>query len=372
MSRNLARIAFLAGAMVVVSALAPALANAAIDPATIDPAAAIPTGPEVRTGKLANGLTYYIRQNKQPAHRLELRLVVKAGSILEDDDQLGLAHFVEHMAFNGSTHFKGHEVVSYLQSLGMRRGADLNAYTSFDETWYLLPVPTERREDVDKGFTILEDWAHGLAFDEADIDKERGVILEESRLHKGAGERVSRALMPKLLNGSRYAERLAIGKDELIRTFKPDALRRFYRDWYRPDLMAVIAVGDVESDELERQIRAHFGPLQNPAYARPRTWAAIRPREGSEGLVVTDPELQVNTVSLYYPVHQAAAVGTFGGYRDKLLQSLFETMLAQRLAELAQQPSPPYLAASSGLAQMTSRYRAYVARATLGAGGSAP
>jgi zinc protease len=364
MSRSLVRIAFLAAA---ISSMAPALTSAAIDPA-----AAIPTGPEVRIGKLANGLTYYIRRNAQPARRLELRLVVKAGSILEDDDQLGLAHFVEHMAFNGSTHFKGHEVVSYLQSVGMRRGADLNAFTSFDETWYLLPVPTARQEDIDKGFTILEDWAHGIAFNEADIDKERGVILEESRLHKGAGDRVSRALMPKLLNGSRYAERLAIGKDDLIRTFKPEALRRFYRDWYRPDLMAVIAVGDVEPDELERQIRAHFGPLQNPVYARPRTWAEIRPREGSEALVVTDPELQVNTVSLYYPVHQAAAPGTYGGYRDKLLESLFENMLAQRLAELTQQASPPFLGASSSLGQMTSRYRAYVARATLGAGGTAP
>jgi zinc protease len=340
--------------------------------AAIDPSAAIPTGPEVRIGKLANGLTYYIRQNKQPSRRLELRLVVKAGSILEDDDQLGLAHFVEHMAFNGSTHFKGHEVVSYLQSLGMRRGADLNAFTSFDDTWYLLPVPAGRQEDIDKGFTILEDWAHGIAFNEADIDKERGVILEESRLHKGAGDRVNRALMPKLFNGSRYAERLAIGKDDLIRSFKPDALRRFYRDWYRPDLMAVIAVGDVEPDELERQIRAHFGALQNPADARPRTWAEIRPREGSEGLVVTDPELQVNTVSLYYPVRQAPTPGTYGGYRDKLLEGLFESMLAQRLAEVAQQPSPPFLNASSGLGQMTPRYRAYVARATLGAGGAAP
>jgi zinc protease len=365
MSRILVRIAFVAAAAV--SSLVPGLACAAIDPA-----AAIPNGPDVRTGRLANGLTYYIRQNKVPARRLELRLVVKAGSILEDDDQLGLAHFVEHMAFNGSTHFKGHEVVSYLQSVGMQRGADLNAFTSFDETWYLLPVPTARQEDIDKGFTILEDWAHGIAFNEADIDKERGVILEESRLHKGAGDRVSRALMPKLLNGSRYAERLAIGKDELIRTFKPDALRRFYRDWYRPDLMAVIAVGDVEPDKLERQIRRHFGPLQNPADARPRTWAEIRPREGSEGLVVTDPELQVNTVSLYYPVHQAAAPGTYGGYRDKLLESLFETMLAQRLAEVAQQPNPPFLGASSSLGTVTSRYRAYVARATLGAGGTAP
>jgi zinc protease len=333
---------------------------------TIDPNAAIPAGPGVRIGKLPNGLTYYIRQNKLPARRLELRLVVKAGSILEDEDQRGLAHFVEHMAFNGSTHFKRHEIVSYLQSLGMRFGADLNAYTSFDETWYLLPVPTARQEDIDKGFTILEDWAHGIAFNEADIDRERSVILEEARTHKGAGERVNRALSPKLYNGSRYAERIAIGTDESIRGFRPEALRRFYRDWYRPDLMAVVAVGDAEPEELERQIKAHFGALQNPPDARPRQWEAIRPRERTEGLVVTDPELQVNTVALYYPVRPADPPGTYGSYRNKLLENLFEAMLAQRLAELSQQANPPFLGAGSSLAQMTPRYRAYVARATLG------
>jgi zinc protease len=370
MSRNLVRTIVhnsVLAAAAAIALLAPPLAVSAIDLA-----ASIPTGPEVRIGKLSNGLSYYIRHNAQPARRLELRLVVKAGSILEDDDQQGLAHFVEHMAFNGSTHFKRHEVVSYLQSIGMRFGADLNAFTSFDETWYLLPVPTARQEDIDKGFTILEDWAHGIAFEDADIDRERSVILEESRMHKGAGERVSRALMPKLFNGSRYAERLAIGKDELIRSFKPEALRRFYRDWYRPELMAVIAVGDVEPEELERQIRAHFGALRNPDNARPRTWEEIRPRERSEGLVVTDPELPVNSVAVYYPVRGAGAPGTYGGFRDKLLERLFESMLSQRLAELSQLPAPPYLGASSGLGQMTPRYRAYVSRATLGGGGTAP
>jgi zinc protease len=365
MSRLPGRIAVLAVALV--SSLVSSLACAAVDLA-----ASIPTGPDVRIGKLPNGLTYYIRRNAIPTRRLELRLVVKAGSILEDDDQRGLAHFVEHMAFNGSTHFRRHEVVSYLQSIGMRFGADVNAFTSFDETWYLLPVPTARQEDIAKGFTILEDWAHGIAFNDADIDRERSVILEESRTHKGAGERVSRALMPKLFNGSRYAERLAIGDDDLIRTFKPDALRRFYHDWYRPELMAVIAVGDADPDELERQIRAHFGPLRNPDNARPRTWEEIRPRERTEGLVVTDPELPVNSVSLYYPVRRAAAPGTYGAYRDKLLASLSDTMLSQRLAELAQQASPPFLSAGSSLGQMTPRYRAYVARATLGPGGTAP
>jgi zinc protease len=353
-------------------AAAAALLVPGLSQAALDPNALIPTGPEVKVGKLANGLTYYIRQNKAPQRRLELRLVVKAGSILEDEDQRGLAHFLEHMAFNGSTHFKRHEVVSYLQSIGMRHGADLNAFTSFDQTWYILPVPTARQEDIDKGFTILEDWAHGLTLDEADIERERSVVLEEARVHKGAGERVQKALMPKQYNGARYADRLAIGTDESIRSFKPEALRRFYRDWYRPDLMAVVAVGDVEPEELERQIKAHFGQLRNPASPRPRVYEEIRPRDHDDAVIVTDPELQVSSVALHYPVRPAAPFNTVGAFRERLLNSLVQGMLAQRLAERSQQPSPPFLNASSGLATVTPRYRAYVAAATLGAGGAAP
>ena len=173
----------------------------------------IPVGPQVKVGKLANGLTYYIQKNGKPEKKLELRLVVKAGSVLEDDDQQGLAHFVEHMAFNGSTNFKKHELVSYLQSIGVKWGADLNAYTSFDETVYILPIPTDKRDNVDKGFTVLEDWAHGLTLNDADIDKERDIVLDESRQGKGAGDRMNKVLMPKFYNGSRYAQRLPIGQD---------------------------------------------------------------------------------------------------------------------------------------------------------------
>ena len=180
----------------------------------------IPVGPQVKVGKLANGLTYYIQKNGKPEKKLELRLVVKAGSILEDDDQQGLAHFTEHMAFNGSTNFKKHELISYLQSIGVKFGADLNAYTSFDETVYILPIPTDKRENVDKGFLVLEDWAHGLTMNDADIDKERGIVLEEPRLGKGAGDRMNKVLMPKIFNGSRYAERLPIGQEAILKNFK--------------------------------------------------------------------------------------------------------------------------------------------------------
>jgi zinc protease len=357
---------------VLAAAIAAALLAPAVSSAAFDPNAVVPTGPEVRIGKLPNGLTYYIRQNKFPSRRLELRLVVKAGSILEDEDQRGLAHFTEHMAFNGSTHFKKHELVSWLQSIGVKFGADLNAYTSFDETVYILPVPTDKQEHIDKAFTILEDWAHGIAFEDAAIDQERSIILEESRTRKGVGDRVNKVLLPKVFGGSLYADRLAIGKDEVIRSFRPEALRRFYRDWYRPELMAVVAVGDVEPEALEKQIEAHFGPLRNPASPRPRNYVPIPPLPATEALAVTDREMPINEVTVRYPVSATPERGTYGSYRVRLLERLTGAMLSQRLGELSQQPSPPFLSASSGLAQLTPRYRAWQARAILGAGGSTP
>jgi zinc protease len=262
--------------------------------------------------------------------------------------------------------------VSYLQSIGVKFGADLNAYTSFDETVYILPVPTDKQEHIDKAFTILEDWAHGVAFEDAAIDQERSIILEESRTRKGVGDRVNKVLLPKVFGGSLYAERLPIGKDEVIRSFKPEALRRFYRDWYRPELMAVVAVGDVEPEELEKQIKAHFGPLQNPASPRPRNYVDIPPLAATEALAVTDREMPINEVSVRYPVSATPDRSTYGAYRVRLLERLAGAMLSQRLVEVSQQPNPPFLGASSGLAQMTSRYRVWQARATLGAGGAAP
>jgi len=175
--------------------------------------APLPVNPHLRTGKLDNGLTYYIQQNSRPAKRVELRLVVKAGSILEDVDQQGLAHFTEHMAFDGTRHFEKHELISYLQSLGVKFGADLNAYTSFNETVYILPIPTDKPDNLKTGFQVLQDWAQGVTMDGAAIDKERNVVLEEARLGKGAGDRMMRKLLPEIYNGSRYAERLPIGTE---------------------------------------------------------------------------------------------------------------------------------------------------------------
>src|SRR6187397_467653 len=212
---------------------------------------AMPIDPAIAIGRFSNGLRYYVRANPKPEKRAELRLVVKAGSVLEDDDQQGLAHFVEHMAFNGTKSFPKNDIVQFIESLGMRFGADLNAYRSFDETVYMLQVPTDKPGTLDRALLVLEDWAHNVTFDPAEIDKERGVVMEEWRLGRGAGARMTDKLFPVLLKGSRYADRLPIGKTEIIQNFKPAQLTRFYKDWYRPDLMAVVAVGDFDRPAVE-------------------------------------------------------------------------------------------------------------------------
>ncbi|MBN2814606.1 MAG: insulinase family protein, partial [Bacteroidales bacterium] len=176
----------------------------------------MPADPQVRTGKLNNGLTYYIRQNSKPEKRVEMRLIVNAGSVLEDDDQQGLAHFNEHMAFNGTKNFAKNDLISYLQSVGVQFGPEINAYTSLDETVYMLTLPTDSLHIVEKGFQIMEDWAHNLAFDPVEIDKERGIIIEEWRMGQGPNQRMQEKLFPVLFKDSKYANRLPIGKKEII------------------------------------------------------------------------------------------------------------------------------------------------------------
>ncbi|MES2741411.1 MAG: insulinase family protein [Pseudomonadota bacterium] len=332
----------------------------------------VPIGPQVKVGKLANGLTYYIQKNGKPEKKLELRLVVKAGSILEDDDQQGLAHFTEHMAFNGSTHFKKSELISYLQSIGVTFGADLNAYTSFNETVYILPIPTDKKANIEQGFQVLEDWAHGLSFDDAAIDGERGVVLEELRLGKGADDRMSKVLMPKLFNGSRYASRLPIGKEPILKTFKYDAIKRFYRDWYRPDLMAVVVVGDIEPAAAQKLINRHFGKLKNPAKARPRTYATIPAREQSEALVVTDQEATSDVLFIRYPIQPDRNKDTVGDYREKMIESLYSEMLSMRMQELTQQANPPFIQGGSNMGKVVRGYKSYNAYALIGKGGVTP
>jgi zinc protease len=331
--------------------------------------ALMPVAPQVRVGKLPNGLTYYVRRNATPEKRVELRLVVKAGSILEDERQRGLAHYLEHMAFNGSTHFKKHELVSYLQSVGVQFGADLNAYTSFDETVYVLPLPTDAPV-IEKGLLVLQDWAQGLTLNEADVEAERGIILEELRLGKGAGDRINKKLLPKIFNGSRYADRLPIGTEETIAKATAQDLRTFYRTWYRPDLMAVVAVGDIDPAQMEERIRASFAKLANPPQPVARLYEKIPARAQTEALVVTDPEVSGNAVLIRYPVQEITERGTYREYRDNLIQNLFAAMMSARLQELAQEAAPPFLGASSSVQRLTARYESYNAFATLANGGA--
>ena len=332
----------------------------------------IPVDAQIKIGKLSNGLTYYIKKNARPEKRVELRLVVKAGSVLEDDDQQGLAHFTEHMAFDGSRHFKKHELVTFLQSIGVKFGADLNAYTSFDETVYLLPIPTDKKENLETGFQVLEDWAQGLTMDADAINQERNVVLEEARMGKGAGDRMSRVLLPEVLNGSKYAERLPIGKEAILKSFAPETIRRFYTDWYRPDLMAVVVVGDVEPDQAEKMIRTHFTKLANPAKERPRDYAKISTRSESNGLVITDKEATNNEILIEYPIQEIPPETTIADYRQEMIRELYTTMLGQRLQELTQQETPPFLSAYSASEAIAPSYKTFTSNAVVGRGGVTP
>ena len=320
-------------------------------PATIDLKNApldlvIPVDPLITVGTLPNGLRYYVRENRLPQARAELRLVVKAGSVLEDEDQRGLAHFVEHMAFNGTLHFPKQEIVGFMQSLGMRFGAHVNAHTSFDETVYELQVPTGNPAVMDRSLTILEDFARNVTFDPMEIDKERGVILEEWRLGLGAGERIRDAQMPVLLKGSRYAERSPIGRPEIIRNANYDRLKQFYADWYRPDMMAVVAVGDFDRASVEAQIRSRFGAIPAAKSPKPRPDYAIPDQPGTVYSIVTDPEVTRTAISIFARM-PARDQSTVGAYRRLMAERLFGGMLSARLDEIAQQPNAPFLAAQT-------------------------
>jgi zinc protease len=260
----------------------------------------------------------------------------------EDDDQLGLAHFVEHMAFNGTAHFEKQELIDYLERIGMRFGPDINAYTSFDETVYMLRVPTDDEETMKQGFQILEDWAHGVAFEEEEIDKERGVVIEEWRLHQGAESRVRDKQFPVLFKDSRYANRLTIGDPEIIESASYDTVRRFYRDWYRPDLMAVIAVGDFDPQAVEALIKKHFAGLEGPKEPRPRELYPVPDHEETLFAITTDPELNLTNVGVYYKLERLPE-GTRGAYRKQIVEQLYHGMVNARLDELRQQADPPFL-----------------------------
>jgi len=307
----------------------------------------MPVDPEVVVGGLPNGLRFYIRPNPRPPREAELRLVVKAGSVLEDDDQRGLAHFVEHMQFQGSRHFPGQTIDNFLASIGLNIGSDANAVTSFDDTQYSLRVPTERPDILDRALTVLEDWAGGALFDDAAIERQRAIVLAEWRRNLGAGERTADKLRHVQLEGSRYADRSPIGDTAVIQTAQREQLVRFYHDWYRPDLMAVIVVGDVDQNAVAAMIRQHFSAIDNPAPERPRPVFDVPEHAGTRYAILTDKESTNTAVSLS-DLRPARNQGSVGGYRDILKDQLFNQMFGDRLDEIAQGERPPFLRAAAG------------------------
>ena len=304
----------------------------------------VPVDPRITIGRLENGLRYYIRRNPRPAKRAELRLVINAGSVLEDDDQLGLAHVVEHMAFNGTKHFAGQEITAFMESIGMQFGPSLNAFTTFDDTTFVLTVPTDRAEILEKAFLILEDWAHNLTFDGREIDKERGVIIEEWRQGRGAAARLQDKLFPIVLEGSRYAVRSPIGTTASLESFSHERLKQFYRDWYRTDLMAVVAVGDFDPPAIERLIRQRFGPIPAPVAPKPRPAYPVPDHPGTRYAIATDPELPAASLTIFnkLPIREQA---TTLSYRERIIDHLYAAMFNARLNELSQRADAPFIGA---------------------------
>ena len=303
---------------------------------------AVPLNPNVKTGKLPNGMTYYVMHNVKPEHRAELRLAVNVGSTQENDDQQGLAHFTEHMAFNGTKNFKKNDLVDYIESIGSKFGADLNAYTSFDETVYMLQIPTDSAKIIDKSFQILEDWAHNLTFDSIEIDKERGVVTEEWRLGQGADERMRRQYWPILFADSRYAVRLPIGKKDILQNCKYETLRSFYREWYRPENMAVIVIGDIDVDKIIEKIKTQFGNIPKKENKRALQSFPVPDTKGVLIAKATDKEATNTRIELIYKLPKEKIV-TLTDYRNELITSVYNYMLNTRLMQMQKQADPPFM-----------------------------
>jgi zinc protease len=306
----------------------------------------MPVDPEVTVGTLPNGLRYYVRANGKPARRAELRLVVKAGSVLEDDDQKGFAHYVEHMMFEGTRNFPGQSLRDFLSALGLSIGPDANASTSYDLTQYTLRVPTDVPNGLDRALLVLHDWAEGATFDQSGIDRERPIVLSEWRLNLGSQERTQDAIRRVQLAGSRYAERPVIGDPNVIERASRETLTRFYRDWYRPDLMAVIVVGDIDRDAVAAMIKERFSSLRNPSPSRPRPTFDVAEQPGTRYAIVTDKETTATLVALSN-LRPARNQGSVGGYRSIMLDQLFADMLSARLDEQRQRENPPVLRAAA-------------------------
>jgi zinc protease len=312
----------------------------------------IPFDAAVTTGTLPNGMRYYIRKNSRPENRVELQLAVKAGSVDEADDQQGVAHFLEHMAFNGTRRFKPGELIATLESTGARMGPHLNAYTGFDETVYMFQLQTDREGLVQKGIQALADFAGGITFDPKEVDKERGVVVEEWRGRLGAQQRILDQQVPVLFHQSKYAERLPVGKPEIVKTVPVERVRAFYERWYRPDRMAVVIVGDVDPEKMLALVTTEFGALPKTAAAAPLRDYPLPMHEKTLVKVASDPEQQASTVSIMRK-RPAEPDDTVADYRRSLVQQLVSRVFNERFSEIARKPDAPFLDAGAGGGALT-------------------
>ncbi len=327
-------------------------------PEDFDISAPLPVDPNVRVGELDNGLRYYIRKNARPENRVSLRLVVNAGSLQEEDDQRGIAHFLEHMAFNGTKHFEKHDLVNFLESIGMRFGQHLNASTSFDQTIYKLEVPWDDPKVADKALLILEDWASNISLDPFEIEAERGVVVEEWRSGQGAGQRIRDQQHPLVYFNSRYAKRLPIGSMLVVQNAPAERFVDFYKKWYRPNLMGVIAVGDFDPDEMERQIITRFSRLENPENAPERLDAKVPDHKQTLFSIVSDPEITSMGASVYLKLDPDGDE-TGEDYRRHMIERIYFSLLNKRLSERTLEANPPYINASVGSTSLGRSKRAY-------------
>lgn len=313
----------------------------------------LPSDKAVITGKLDNGFSYYIRKNEMPTQRAVLYLVTKAGSILETENQLGLAHFAEHMAFKGTKNFPKNELINYLQKAGVRFGADLNAYTSFDETVYQLPIPSDDSLLLVNGFQILRDWAQDVLMESSEIDSERGVIFEEKRQRKGVQQRIQEKTLPILLNGSRYIERLPIGEEKVFMNFDHSEIRQFYKDWYRPDLQAIVAVGDFDEAYVEDLIRKLFADLKTPENAPERTEYKIELTGKNNYLPILDDEITTTNVQIFHK-YKTNPTRTEQDLLNALSTGVFNSLLNTRINDLRKQKNPPFVSAAAQISSVFS------------------
>jgi zinc protease len=296
----------------------------------------------VKMGKLPNGLSYYIRRYVKPEGKVDLHLAVNAGSVLEREDQQGVAHFLEHMAFNGTKNFPKNELTNYLQKAGVRFGADLNAHTGFDETVYDLPISSKDEKVLNNGYQVIRDWAGNCLLETEEIDKERGIILEEKRMRQGAGMRMMTEYFPRLLNGSIYGKRIPIGKEEIIKTAPRKAFADFYKDWYRPNNMAVIVVGDIDVAQAEAKIKALFSDLKNPENAPVRpSRIPIEWHKSNKAFVITDKENTNNTVQIFVGMQKSEDPTKWSNYQSYTLHNLISSLIGNRLQEYTLKASSP-------------------------------